>query len=39
VGLIGVSLWGLVAGLTGQYVKMPIIGDIAEQWAGGPIPA
>jgi uncharacterized membrane protein len=39
VGLIGVSLWGLVAGLTGQYVKMPIIGDIAERWAGGPIPA
>jgi uncharacterized membrane protein len=37
--LLGFSVWGLIAGFTGQYVKMPIIGDIAERWAGGPIPA
>ncbi len=39
LGLFGLSVWGLIAGFTGQYVKMPIIGDIAERWAGGPIPA
>ncbi len=39
LGLFGLSIWGLIAGFTGQYVKMPIIGDIAERWAGGPIPA
>jgi uncharacterized membrane protein len=39
LGLFVLSVWGLIAGFTGQYVKMPIIGDIAEQWAGGPIPA
>jgi uncharacterized membrane protein len=39
LGLFGLSVWGLIAGFTGKYVKMPIIGDIAERWAGGPIPA
>ncbi len=39
LGLLGLSIWGLIAGFTGQYVKMPFIGDIAERWAGGPIPA
>lgn len=39
LGLVALSLWGLIAGFSGNYVKMPIIGDIAERWAGGPIPA
>lgn len=39
LGLFVLSVWGLIAGFTGKYVKMPIIGDIAERWAGGPIPA
>jgi uncharacterized membrane protein len=39
LGLFALSIWGLIAGFTGKYVKMPIIGDIAERWAGGPIPA
>jgi uncharacterized membrane protein len=39
LGLFGLSIWGLISGFTGKYVKMPIIGDIAERWAGGPIPA
>jgi uncharacterized membrane protein len=37
--LFGFFIWGLIAGSTGQYVKFPIIGDIAERMAGGPIPA
>ena len=33
-------IWGMVIGFTGRYVKMPVIGNIAEQWAGGPaVPA
>ncbi|PWT71322.1 MAG: hypothetical protein C5B60_11040 [Chloroflexi bacterium] len=39
LGLFALSVWGLIAGFTGNYVKMPIIGDIAERWAGGAIPA
>jgi len=39
IGLFALSVWGLIAGFTGNYVKMPIIGDIAERWAGGAIPA
>ena len=30
------QIWGIVVGFTGQYVKFPVIGQIAEQWAGGP---
>ena len=37
--LFAFFIWGLIAGFTGQYVKFPIIGDIAERMAGGPIPA
>jgi len=37
---LGMQIWGTVAGFTGTYVKMPLIGEIAERWAGGhPIPA
>jgi uncharacterized membrane protein len=38
IGLAFLSLlvWGLVNGFTSKYVKFPVIGDIAEQWAGGP---
>jgi uncharacterized membrane protein len=37
--IFGFFLWGLIAGFSGRYLKMPIIGDIAERMAGGPIPA
>lgn len=30
------QIWGIVAGFTGKYTKFPIVGDIAERWAGGP---
>jgi uncharacterized membrane protein len=36
VGIFGLWLWGLIAGFSGKYTKLPIIGDIAESWAGGP---
>ena len=39
LGIFGLSVWGFIAGFMGRYVKMPIIGAIAEGWAGGPIPA
>jgi uncharacterized membrane protein len=36
LGLFGLQIWGIIVGFTGQYVKFPVIGQIAEQWAGGP---
>jgi uncharacterized membrane protein len=36
LGLVALQIWGIVIGFTGQYVKFPLIGQIAEQWAGGP---
>jgi uncharacterized membrane protein len=36
LGLFALFIWGLIAGFTGRYVKFPIIGNIAESWAGGP---
>ncbi len=36
LGLFALFIWGLINGFTGKYVKFPVIGDIAEQWAGGP---
>jgi uncharacterized membrane protein len=36
LGLVGLQIWGIVIGFSGQYVKFPVIGQIAEQWAGGP---
>lgn len=33
-------VWGLIAGFTGKYTKLPVIGNLAEKWAGGPaVPA
>jgi len=37
LGLLALQIWGIVIGFTGQYVKFPVIGQIAEQWAGGPV--
>ena len=37
LGLVALQIWGIVVGFTGQYVKFPVIGQIAEQWAGGPV--
>jgi uncharacterized membrane protein len=36
LGLLALQIWGIVIGFMGQYVKFPVIGQIAEQWAGGP---
>lgn len=32
-----VTIWGMIAGFQGRFVKFPIIGNLAERWAGGPI--
>ena len=37
LGLVGLVIWGAVAGFSGKYTKLPVIGNIAEQWAGGPV--
>jgi uncharacterized membrane protein len=37
LGLVALQIWGIIVGFTGQYVKFPVIGQIAEQWAGGPV--
>lgn len=36
LGVTALVIWGAVAGFTGKYTKLPLIGDIAEKWAGGP---
>jgi uncharacterized membrane protein len=36
LGLFGLWLWGIISAFTGKYTKLPVIGDIAERWAGGP---
>lgn len=30
-------IWGMVAAFSGRVVKFPLIGAIAERWAGGPV--
>ncbi len=35
--LFGFTVWGIVAGFSGKYTKLPVIGGIAEKWAGGPV--
>lgn len=37
LGLVGIVIWGAVAGFSGKYTKLPVIGGIAEKWAGGPV--
>ncbi|MGZ3681531.1 MAG: DUF4870 domain-containing protein [Ktedonobacterales bacterium] len=36
IGMIVLVIWGTIAGFTGKYTKLPLIGGIAEKWAGGP---
>jgi uncharacterized membrane protein len=35
--LIVLHFWGMIAAFTGRATKFPIIGGIAERWAGGPV--
>lgn len=37
--LVAFVIWGVVAGFSGKYTKLPLIGGIAEKWAGGPAAA
>ena len=32
-------IWGMVAAFSGRYTKLPVVGNLAERWAGGPVPA
>ena len=37
LGYLGLWIWGLVAAFSNRVVKLPLIGAIAERWAGGPV--
>ena len=37
LALLGAVIWGAIAGFTGQATKLPLIGNLAERWAGGPV--
>jgi uncharacterized membrane protein len=37
LALLGAVIWGAVAGFSGKATKLPLIGNIAERWAGGPV--
>lgn len=37
LAFIAAFVWGLIAGFTGKYTKLPIIGNLAEKWSGGPV--
>ena len=39
VGIAVVSIYLMVQGYQQKHVKLPILGNIAEGWAGGPAPA
>ena len=30
-------IWGMIAAFSGRMVKFPLVGAIAERWAGGPV--
>ena len=36
LGFLGLVIWGMIAGFTGKYTKLPIVGNLAEKWSGGP---
>ena len=36
LGFLGLVIWGMISGFTGKYTKLPIVGGMAEKWAGGP---
>lgn len=33
LAFVGIWLWGLIAGCTGRYTILPLIGELAERWA------
>lgn len=37
IGYMVMWIWGLIAAFSGRVVKFPLIGAIAERWAGGPV--
>lgn len=37
LALLAGTIWGAIAGFSGQATKLPLIGNIAEKWAGGPV--
>jgi len=37
IGFLGLVIWGMIAGFTGKYTKLPIVGNLAEKWSGGPV--
>ena len=37
LGYLGFWIWGMVAAFSGRATKLPLIGAIAQRWAGGPV--
>ena len=37
LGYLGYWIWGMVAAFSGRATKLPLIGAIAQRWAGGPV--
>ncbi|HUY76116.1 MAG TPA: DUF4870 domain-containing protein [Ktedonobacterales bacterium] len=37
LAFLGLWIWGMIAGFTGRYQKLPIVGDFAERLNGGPL--
>lgn len=35
--IVVMHFWGMIAAFVGHATKFPIIGNIAERWAGGPV--
>ncbi|WIG61065.1 MAG: hypothetical protein OJF49_003813 [Ktedonobacterales bacterium] len=36
IGFLVLWVMGMIAGFSGKWTKLPVIGGIAESWAGGP---
>ena len=34
---LGLWIWGMIAAFTGRVAKFPLLGAIAQRWAGGPV--
>ena len=35
---VAALIWGMVAAFGGKATKLPVVGSLAERWAGGPLP-
>jgi uncharacterized membrane protein len=38
LAFVGLWLWGILSGFGGKYTKLPLLGELAEDWSGGSTP-